>query len=122
MLTQEDYSLIYRLLKRGPVELELDISNSFSDGPWRSTVAEIRDTEKPDEFVILTAHLDSWDLASGATDDGADVVAVIEAVRAIRALGLRPRRTIHIVLFTGEEQGEVGSREYVKSPVIVRAP
>ncbi len=65
-------------------------------------------------MVILCAHLDSWDLASGSTDDGTGVVAVLEAGRAIKTLGMRPRRTIRIVLFTGEEQGEIGSREYVK--------
>src|SRR5882672_6821802 len=72
MLTHEDYGLIFRLLKRGPVRLELNISNSFSDGPVETynTVAEIRGAERPDEVVILTAHLDSWDLGSGATDDG----------------------------------------------------
>src|SRR5205807_1478625 len=94
MLAHEDYALIYRLLKRGPVEIELDISNSFSDGPVEvhNTVAEIRGAERPDEVVILSAHLDSWDLASGSTDDGTGVVTVIEAARAIRALSLRPKR------------------------------
>lgn len=116
MLTHEDYSLIWRLLKHGPIELEVDLSNSFSERPVEvfNTVAEVRGVERPDEVVILGAHLDSWDLASGSTDDGTGVVAVIEALRAIKALGLHPRRTIRLVLFTGEEQGEVGSREYVK--------
>jgi len=116
MLTHEDYALIWRLLKHGPVEVELDLKNSFSDGPVDvyNTVAEIPGIEKPQQVVILTAHLDSWDLASGTTDDGTGVVSVIEAARAIQALGLRPRRTIRIILFAGEEQGEVGSQEYVK--------
>jgi carboxypeptidase Q len=116
MLTHEDYSLIWRLLKHGPVEIEVNLSNSFSERPIEvyNTVAEIRGAERPDEVVILGAHLDSWDLGSGSTDDGTGVVSVIEAGRAIKALGLRPRRTIRIVLFTGEVQGEVGSREYVK--------
>jgi len=117
MLAHEDYALIFRLLQRGPVELELETKNAFSEGSVRvdNVIAEIRGAEKPDESVILTAHLDSWDLASGATDDGTGVVAVIEAARAIKALGLRPKRTVRIVLFSGEEQGEVGSREYVKA-------
>jgi hypothetical protein len=116
MLSHEDYTLIWRLLKHGPVEVEVDLKNSFSDGPVEvyNTVAEISGVEKPEQVVILTAHLDSWDLASGSTDDGTGVVSVIEAARAIQALGLRPRRTIRIILFAGEEQGEVGSREYVK--------
>jgi len=116
MVSHEDYSLIWRLLRKSPVEIDVALSNSFSDASLEvhNTVAEIRGVDRPDEVVILCAHLDSWDLGSGSTDDGTGVVAVLEAARAIKALGLRPRRTIRIVLFTGEEQGEVGSREYVK--------
>src|SRR5258708_40108215 len=107
---------MWRLLQKGSPEIELSLSNYLSDGPVEvsNTVAEIRGSEKPDEVVIICAHLDSWDLGSGATDDGAGVASVLEAARAIKALGLRPKRTIRVVLFTGEEQGEVGSREYVK--------
>jgi carboxypeptidase Q len=116
MLTHEDYSLVWRLLQKGDVEIQIALTNSFSDAPVEvhNVVAEIRGTEKPDEVVIISAHLDSWDLGSGSTDDGTGVVSVLEAMRAIKALGLRPRRTIRVVLFTGEEQGEVGSREYVR--------
>ncbi len=116
MLTHEDYSLIWPLLQKGEVEIQIALTNSFSDAPVEvhNVVAEIRGAEKPDEVVILCAHLDSWDLGSGSTDDGTGVVSVLEAMRAIKAVGLRPRRTIRLVLFTGEEQGEVGSREYVK--------
>jgi carboxypeptidase Q len=116
ILTHEDYSLIWRLLQKGPVEIEIAVSNSFSETPVEvhNVVAEIRGAQNPQEVVILCAHLDSWDLASGSTDDGTGVVAVLEAARAMKALGLRPRRTIRIVFFTGEEQGEVGSQEYVK--------
>jgi len=116
LITHEDYSLLWRLLKKGSVEIELALSNSFSESPVEvhNVVAEIRGVQKPDEVVILCAHLDSWDLASGSTDDGTGVASVLEAARAITALKLQPRRTIRIVLFTGEEQGEVGSREYVK--------
>ncbi len=117
MIIHEDYALIWRLLQKGAVEIELSLSNSFSDSPVEvhNVAAEIRGSERPSEIVILCAHLDSWDLGSGSTDDGTGVVAVLEAMRAIRALGLQPRRTIRLVLFTGEEQGEVGSREYVKA-------
>jgi len=116
MLTHEDYSLIWRLSQKGEVEIQIALTNSFSNGPVEvhNVVAEIRGAEKPDEVVILCAHLDSWDLGSGSTDDGTGVVSVLEAMRAIKAVGLRPKRTIRLVLFTGEEQGEVGSREYVK--------
>jgi carboxypeptidase Q len=116
MLTHEDYTLIWRLLQKGDVEVEIALNNSFSESSVEvhNVVAEIRGGEKPDEVVILCAHLDSWDLGSGSTDDGTGVVAVLEAMRAIKALGLRPRRTIRLVLFTGEEQGEIGSQEYVR--------
>lgn len=114
-LPHEDYSLIWRLLKRGTVRLELSITNGFSPGPVETsnTVAEIQGTEKPDEIVMLGAHIDSWDLASGSTDNGTGVAAVLEAARALAALKLKPKRTIRFVLFSGEEQGEVGSTRYV---------
>jgi carboxypeptidase Q len=115
-LAHEDYSLLWRVLKRGSVRIELEITNSFSAGPvtTSNTVAEIRGVEKSDETIILGAHLDSWDLASGSTDNGTGVVVVLEAARALAKLGLKPKRTIRFVLFTGEEQGEVGSRHYVE--------
>jgi Zn-dependent M28 family amino/carboxypeptidase len=85
-------------------------------GPYesRNVVAEIKGRERPDEIVVLGAHLDSWDLGTGAEDNGANSVMVIEAARAIHALGQRPRRTIRFVLFTGEEQGMFGSAGYVQ--------
>src|SRR5205823_13128247 len=76
---------------------------------------EIRGYEKPDEAVILGAHLDSWELGTGALDNGCNAALVIEAARAIKATGLLPRRTIRFVLFSGEEQGTIGSFEYVKA-------
>ena len=116
-LTPEDYRLIWRLLKRGPVEVEVEISNSFSDSPVEvyNTVAEIPGSEKPAEVVILGAHLDSWDLGTGATDNGTGSMVVLEAARALRKLGLKPKRTIRFILFTGEEQGLNGSRAYVQA-------
>jgi hypothetical protein len=116
MLTHEDYSLIWRLLQRGNVEMEIALNNSFSASAVEAhnVVGEIRGAERPDEMVILCAHLDSWDLASGTTDDGAGVVAVLEAMRALKALNLQPKRTIRFVLFGGEEEGHVGSTAYVR--------
>jgi hypothetical protein len=78
-----------------------------------NVIGEIRGREKPDESVILGAHLDSWELGTGALDNGCNAAMVIEAARAIRATGLVPRRTIRFALFTGEEQGMVGSWQYV---------
>jgi Zn-dependent M28 family amino/carboxypeptidase len=80
-----------------------------------NVIGEIRGWEKPDESVILAAHLDSWELGTGALDDGCNAALVIEAARAIKSTGLLPRRTIRFVLFSGEEQGTVGSYEYVKA-------
>ena len=68
--------------------------------------------EKPDEFVILGAHLDSWDLGTGALDNGCNAALVVDSLRAIKASGVRPRRTIRFILFSGEEEGMVGSHAY----------
>lgn len=114
-ITSENFSLIWRLMQRGPVHVELEITNTFSDKPIEvfNTVAEIRGSEKPDEIVVLGAHLDSWDLGTGTTDNGTGSIVVLEAARAIQKLGLQPRRTIRFALFSGEEQGLNGSRAYV---------
>jgi carboxypeptidase Q len=116
-ITGEGYRMIYRMLKKGPVELEIEISNSLSKKPVEvyNTVGEIRGTEKPDEVVILGAHLDSWDLGTGSTDNGTGSMAVLEAARTLAKLDLKPKRTIRFILFTGEEQGLIGSKEYVKA-------
>lgn len=118
-LTPESYDLLWRLAQDGQgVEVELEISGcEFSDGPVEvyNTVAEIPGSEKPDEVVLLGAHLDSWDLATGATDNGTGVSVVLEAARALSQLELKPRRTIRFVLFSGEEQGLHGSRAYVEA-------
>ncbi len=114
-VSSESYGMIWRLLQRGPVDVELIITNSIRDKPTEvyNTVAEIRGSQKPDEIVILGAHLDSWDLGEGTTDNGTGSMIVLEAARALQKLGLRPKRTIRFVLFSGEEQGLVGSRAYV---------
>src|SRR5258706_7740708 len=117
-LEREDYLQIWRLLDAGtPVQLELNVQSSFSGKPVEvyNTVAEIRGTEKPDEVVILGAPLDSWDLGTGATDNGTGSMAVLEAARALQKLDLKPKRTIRFVLFSGEEEGLVGSKRYVES-------
>jgi carboxypeptidase Q len=116
-VTGEGYRMIYRMLKSAPVEVELEITNSLSAAPVEvyNTVADLRGSEKPDEMVILGGHLDSWDLATGSTDDGTGAMAVMEAARALAKLNLKPRRTIRFVLFSGEEEGLIGSKEYVKA-------
>ncbi len=100
----------------GKVRVHFDMPNKIG-GPieQQNVVGEIRGYEKPDEVVILGAHLDSWELGTGALDNGCNAAMVIEVARAIKATGLLPRRTIRFVLFSGEEQGTVGSFEYVKA-------
>ncbi len=100
----------------GKVRVRFTMPNKVG-GPveQENVVGEIRGYEKPDEVVILGAHLDSWELGTGALDNGCNAALVIEAARAIKATGLLPRRTIRFVLFSGEEQGTIGSHEYVKA-------
>jgi hypothetical protein len=116
-LTTESYGLIWRLLKRGPVEVEVELKNSFSESPVEvyNTMAELPGTEKADEVVIIGGHIDSWDLGTGATDNGTGIMAVLEAARALKAVGIKPKRTIRFVLFSGEEEGLHGSRAYAKA-------
>src|SRR5437867_12480840 len=107
--------MIFRLLKQGPVQIEIEMTNLFSEKPMEvfNAVAEIRGSEKPDEVVLLGAHLDSWDLGTGTTDNGTGSMVVLEAARALAKLNLKPMRTIRFVLFSGEEEGLVGSKLYV---------
>ena len=118
-LTPESYDLLWRLRKNEqPVTVELEIAGGeFSAGPVEvyNTVADIPGSEKPDEVVILGAHLDSWDLGSGATDNGTGSTVLLEAARVLRKLDLKPKRTLRFILFSGEEQGLNGSRAYVEA-------
>src|SRR6266851_6371866 len=116
-ITGEGYRMLYRVQKHGPVQVEIEMTNSFSDKPVEvyNTVAEIKGSEKSDEVVILGAHLDSWDLGTGSTDNGTGSMAVLEAARTLAKLNLKPKRTIRFILFTGEEEGLVGSAKYVEA-------
>ena len=118
VVAREDAERMARLLaSRQKVRAHLDMPNKVSTDPVDSenVVAEIRGREKPDEFVILGAHLDSWDLGTGALDNGCDAAMVIDAARVIHASGNVPRRSIRFVLFTGEEQGMLGSWAYARA-------
>ena len=118
ILAREDAMWLARLIAAYPrkVQANLDIPNYIgSPVEQENVVGEIRGYDKPDEAVILGAHLDSWELGTGALDDGCNAALIIEAARAIKATGLIPRRTIRFVLFSGEEQGTIGSYEYVKA-------
>jgi len=118
VVAREDALRLSRLVAANPnkvrVKLELPIEIG---GPieQENVVGEIRGYEKPDEVVILAAHLDSWELGTGALDNGCNAALVVEAARAIKATGLVPKRTIRFILFSGEEQGTVGSFAYVRS-------
>ena len=115
----ENYGRVYRLLKAGvPVSIELNIDTKFTGDHEHGfdTIAEIPGTDPKlkDEVVMLGAHLDSWASAEGATDNGAGTVVAMEAMRILNALQVKPRRTIRVGLWTGEEEGEFGSYGYVK--------
>ncbi len=112
----EQYNEIYRNIERGlPVELELNVQTRFFDQDLQSynTLAEIPGTDLADEYVMIGAHLDSWHYGTGATDNAAGSVVMMEAMRILQTLGLQPRRTIRIALWSGEEQGLLGSRAWV---------
>ncbi|HEY6126958.1 MAG TPA: M20/M25/M40 family metallo-hydrolase [Candidatus Acidoferrum sp.] len=118
VLAREDALRLARLVAVNPgkVYVKLSLPNQIG-GPveQENVIGEIRGYEKSDEVVILAAHLDSWELGTGALDNGCNAALVIEAARAIKATGLAPKRTIRFILFSGEEQGTVGSFAYVKA-------
>ena len=117
LLAREDSERIARLLAHGEkVQMALSVPNRI--GPTittRNVVAELKGTELPNEIVILGAHLDSWELGTGALDNGCNAALVIDTLRAIKAAGVRPRRTIRFILFSGEEEGLLGSWAYVRA-------
>lgn len=121
----EHYAQILRLLEdERTVELEIDVTARFHDDDHNAynTIAEIpgTDKDKKDQVVLVGAHLDSWHPGTGATDNGAGVAVMMEAMRILKALDVKPRRTIRIALWTGEEQGFHGSIAYVKQHLATR--
>ncbi|MGZ3918598.1 MAG: M28 family metallopeptidase [Flavisolibacter sp.] len=120
MLSSDDYLRLQRLVSAGiPVTLEADVKTSFFDKDLKgyNVIAEIpgTDPQLKDEVVMLGGHLDSWQGATGATDNAAGCAVMLEAVRILKAINIQPRRTIRIALWSGEEQGLLGSRQYVKN-------
>jgi Zn-dependent M28 family amino/carboxypeptidase len=116
-LSGEQADMLERLVKRGQHPMaEIEITGQTSKAPVQAhnVVAEIKGSEWPEQVVIVGGHLDSWDLGTGATDNGTGAVASMEVLRAIQALGLKPKRTLRVVLFSGEEQGLLGSHAYAK--------
>jgi hypothetical protein len=120
VLSSDDYLRLQRLVAAGiPVQLEADVRTTFFDKDLKSynVIAEIPGTDPAlkDEVVMLGGHLDSWHGATGATDNAAGCAVMMEAVRLLKTLNIKPRRTIRIALWSGEEQGLHGSRNYVKN-------
>lgn len=115
-ITTEDADLIARLSASGdPVRVRLTLgAKHLPDAESANVIAELRGRERPDEIVVIGAHIDSWDAGQGAHDDGAGCVTMMQALTVLRKLGLRPRRTIRVVLFTNEENGLRGARAYFR--------
>ena len=115
-VSAEHYNRMMRMIKAGEkvkMTVDLQVEYQDQDNMGYNTIAEIPGTDLKDEIVMLGGHMDSWHSGTGATDNAAGVSVAMEAVRIIQALGLKPRRTIRIALWTGEEQGLLGSRAYV---------
>lgn len=118
VVASEQYGRILRTLeKKLPVVIEADVKVTWFDDDQMSfnVIAEIPGTDKADEVVMIGAHFDSWHAGTGATDNGASSAVMMEALRILKAAGLKPRRTIRMALWGGEEQGLLGSRAYVKA-------
>lgn len=113
-VTIEASTQMRRMQQRGErIQMKLEMgAKTLPDAPSANVVAEIRGSEKPGEVVILSGHLDSWDVGQGAQDDGAGTVVAMEAARLLQSLGLKPRRTIRVVLWTNEENGLRGGKAY----------
>ena len=116
-LTTEDADLVHRLLAKGErVRMHVVLTpRTLPDVASANVIAEIRGSERPNEIVLIGGHLDSWDLGTGAIDDGSGVVMVMETLRAMKELGIRPKRTIRGVLFMNEENGLRGGRKYFEN-------
>jgi carboxypeptidase Q len=116
-MASEQRDLIARTLQLGKAcRMKIEVQNEFTPGavPSRNIVGEIPGSDYPEQVVVVGAHLDSWDLGTGAVDDGFGVAAVLGSAEAILSAGVKPKRTIRFILFTGEEQGLLGSRAYLK--------
>jgi carboxypeptidase Q len=114
LIAREQADRLLRLAEKGPVRARVAIDNEIvPNAPSRNVIATIAGSDKKSEIVLVGAHLDAWDLGTGANDNGVSCAQIIDLARQIKKLGLTPRRTIVFALFTGEEQGMFGSRAYV---------
>jgi len=111
----EDGKLIQSEMEHGPVTIQISLENRTSEETTvNNVVAEIRGRERPDEWILIGGHLDSWDFGTGAQDNGTGAVGVLEVARALKALGKAPKRSIRFALWGGEEQGLLGSYAYTQ--------
>jgi carboxypeptidase Q len=114
-VTAEDADLIANLVPQGPVKMKLVLTpQTLSDVESANVIGDIKGSEHPEQVVIVSGHLDSWDLGTGAIDDGAGVAVSMEAANLIQKLGLKPKRTIRVIAWINEENGEAGSKQYAK--------
>jgi carboxypeptidase Q len=114
-LTAEDADLIVDLLRQGPVKMKLVLRpQQLPDVESYNVIGDIKGSEHPEEVIIVSGHLDSWDLGTGAIDDGAGVAVSMEAANLIQKLRLKPKRTIRVIAWMNEENGEAGSKQYAK--------
>ena len=114
-ITAEDAEMIVDLVKQGPVKMKLVLTpQTLPDVESANVIGDIKGSEHPEQVVIVSGHLDSWDLGTGAIDDGAGVAVSMETANLIRQLGLKPKRTIRVIAWMNEENGLRGSKQYAK--------
>jgi carboxypeptidase Q len=114
-VTAEDADLIVDLVRQGPVKMKLVLTpQTLPDVESANVIADIKGSEHPEQIIIVSGHLDSWDLGTGAIDDGAGVAVSMETANLIQRLGLKPKRTIRVIAWMNEENGEAGSKQYAK--------
>ena len=115
-LSAEDAALVERLARRGTVRLHLLLTpRTLPDAVGHNVIGDLKGSERPEEVVVVSGHLDSWDLGTGAIDDAAGVALAMETANLVRQLGLRPKRTIRVVAWTAEEPGLLGAIHYAKA-------
>ena len=115
-VTIEDALLMTRLVKRGPVTMHLTLTpQNLPDADSFNVIADLPGSEKPDEIVVISGHLDSWDLATGANDDGTGITSAMGVLAILKQLDFKPRRTIRVIAWMNEENGQRGARAYLDS-------
>ena len=114
-VTAEDADLLKALSKEGPVTMHLTLTpQTLPDATGYNVIADWKGTEHPEQIVIVSGHLDSWDLGTGAIDDGAGVVVAMQTIQLMKQLGIHPRRTVRMVAWMSEEEGSEGAAQYIK--------